>query len=74
MEQGLRCSEADDDDDCSSSVSLDVPVIRSGSYADIGPRRSMEDEHICIDDLSSRVASLHDLPKPSAFYAVLHFI
>lgn len=67
---GLRCSEADDDDDCSSSVSLDVPVIRSGSYADIGPRRSMEDEHICIDDLSSRVASLHDLPKPSAFYAV----
>ncbi|CDY37787.1 BnaC04g00380D [Brassica napus] len=67
---GLRCSESDDDDDCSSSVSLDVPVIRSGSYADIGPRRSMEDEHICIDDLSSRVASLHDLPKPSAFYAV----
>lgn len=33
----------------------------------------MEDEHICIDDLSSRVRSLYELPKPSAFYAVLHF-
>ncbi|KAJ0258133.1 PPM-type phosphatase domain-containing protein [Hirschfeldia incana] len=66
---GLRCSESDDDD-YSSSLSLYVPVIRSGSYADIGPRRSMEDEHICIDDLSSRVGSLHELPKPSAFYAV----
>lgn len=67
--QGLTCAESDDD--CSSSVSFYVPVIRSGSYADIGPRRSMEDEHICIDDLSSRVESLHELPKPSAFYAVL---
>ncbi|KAG2326072.1 hypothetical protein Bca4012_034797 [Brassica carinata] len=66
---GLRCSESDDDD-CSSSVSFYVPVIRSGSYADIGPRRSMEDEHICIDDLSSRVESLHELPKPNAFYGV----
>ncbi|CAL9237253.1 unnamed protein product [Arabidopsis halleri] len=60
----------DDDEDCSSSVSFYVPLIRSGSYADIGPRRFMEDEHICIDDLSSRVESLYELPKPSAFYAV----
>ncbi|KAL1189280.1 putative protein phosphatase 2C 49 [Cardamine amara subsp. amara] len=59
-----------DEEDCSSSVSFYVPVIRSGSYADIGPRRFMEDEHICIDDLSSRVGSLYELPKPSAFYAV----
>lgn len=33
----------------------------------------MEDEHICIDDLSSRVGSLYELPKPSAFYAVIAF-
>ncbi|VVB03584.1 unnamed protein product [Arabis nemorensis] len=67
---GLKSDDSfseEDDEDCSSSVSFYVPVIRSGSYADIGPRRFMEDEHICIDDLSSRLGSL---PKPSAFYAV----
>uniref|UniRef100_A0A1J3IP99 protein-serine/threonine phosphatase n=1 Tax=Noccaea caerulescens TaxID=107243 RepID=A0A1J3IP99_NOCCA len=70
---GLKSSDSfpeEDDDDCSSSDSFYVPVIRSGSYTDIGPRRFMEDEHICIDDLSSRVGSLYKLPKPSAFYAV----
>ncbi|XP_010518408.1 PREDICTED: probable protein phosphatase 2C 49 [Camelina sativa] len=70
----LKCGDSvlddDDDEDSSSSVSFYAPVIRSGSYADIGPRRFMEDEHICIDDLSSRVGSLYELPKPSAFYAV----
>ncbi|RYQ89463.1 hypothetical protein Ahy_B09g096092 isoform C [Arachis hypogaea] len=45
-----------------------VPCIRSGSFADIGPRRYMEDEHIRIDDLSSHLGSLHTFPKPSAFY------
>ncbi|KAJ0797239.1 putative protein-serine/threonine phosphatase [Helianthus annuus] len=43
------------------------PSIRSGSYADIGIRRSMEDEHIRIDDLSAYLGSL---PNPSAFYGV----
>ncbi|KAK4282600.1 hypothetical protein QN277_013958 [Acacia crassicarpa] len=47
-----------------------VPSIHSGSYADIGPRRYMEDEHIMIDDLSSHLGSLYKFPKPSAFYAV----
>ncbi|XP_054808388.1 probable protein phosphatase 2C 47 isoform X1 [Prosopis cineraria] len=47
-----------------------VPSIRSGSYADIGPRRYMEDEHIMIDDLSSHLGSLYKFPKPSAFYGV----
>ncbi|KAL1341241.1 hypothetical protein HN51_027726 [Arachis hypogaea] len=47
-----------------------VPCIRSGSFADIGPRRYMEDEHIRIDDLSSHLGSLHTFPKPSAFYGV----
>ncbi|PWA96484.1 putative protein phosphatase 2C 47 [Artemisia annua] len=50
--------------------SLDVkvfPSIRSGSYADIGPRRFMEDEHVRIDDLSTLLGSL---PKPAAFYGV----
>ncbi|CAN7056332.1 unnamed protein product [Brassica rapa subsp. trilocularis] len=58
------------EDDCDSSVPVYVPTIRSGSYADIGPKRFMEDEHICVDDLSSQVSCLSQLPNPSAFYAV----
>lgn len=51
-----------------------VPCIRSGSFADIGPRRYMEDEHIRIDDLSSHLGSLFQFPQPSAFYGVLKFL
>lgn len=47
-----------------------VPCIRSGSFAHIGPRRYMEDEHIRIDDLSSHLGSLFQFPQPSAFYGV----
>ncbi|CAL4950291.1 unnamed protein product [Urochloa decumbens] len=57
-----------------SSVSAEplqfVPSIRSGSFADIGPRRDMEDEHIRIDDLSAHVGSLLMFSAPSAFYGV----
>ncbi|WOL11788.1 putative protein phosphatase 2C 47 [Canna indica] len=47
-----------------------VPSIRSGSFADIGPRRYMEDEHIRIDDLSAHLSSILRCPTPSAFYGV----
>ncbi|XP_008781191.2 probable protein phosphatase 2C 2 [Phoenix dactylifera] len=47
-----------------------VPRIRSGSFADIGPRRYMEDEHIRIDDLSAHLGSLLRFPTPNAFYGV----
>ncbi|XP_062180421.1 probable protein phosphatase 2C 47 [Phragmites australis] len=47
-----------------------VPNIRSGSFADTGPRRYMEDEHIRIDDLSAHLGSLLVCPLPSAFYGV----
>ncbi|KAL0459810.1 UNVERIFIED_CONTAM: putative protein phosphatase 2C 47 [Sesamum latifolium] len=47
-----------------------VPSIRSGSFADIGSRRYMEDEHIRIDDLSAHLGSLIAFPQPSAFYGV----
>jgi len=53
-----------------SSILQFVPIIRSGSFSDIGPRRYMEDEHICIDDLSSHLGSSFKSPKPSAFYGV----
>lgn len=48
-----------------------VPSIRSGSFADIGRRRYMEDEHIRIDDLASHLGSLLTCPSPTAFYGVL---
>ncbi|KVH89654.1 probable protein phosphatase 2C 47 [Cynara cardunculus var. scolymus] len=46
------------------------PSIRSGSHTDIGPRRSNEDEHIRIDDLSNQLGPLYRWPLPSSFYAV----
>ncbi|XP_071696757.1 probable protein phosphatase 2C 49 [Rutidosis leptorrhynchoides] len=46
------------------------PSIRSGSHTDIGPRKSNEDEHICIDDLSNTLGPLYQWPLPSSFYAV----
>lgn len=46
------------------------PSIRSGSFADIGPRRYMEDQHIRIDDLSVHLGSNLRFPKPNAFYGV----
>ncbi|KAI3737858.1 hypothetical protein L2E82_27872 [Cichorium intybus] len=64
---------------CSASIktSLVVPAptrfnpnIRSGSHTDIGPRRSNEDEHIRIDDLSSHLGDLYKWPHPSSFYAI----
>lgn len=47
-----------------------VPFIRSGSYTDIGPRGHMEDEHLCIDDLSKHLDTMFEGPKPNAFYGV----
>nr|VDD58065.1 unnamed protein product [Brassica oleracea] len=66
---GLSTSPVQEDD-CDSTIPVYIPTIRSGSYADVGPKRSMEDEHICVDDLSSQLGCLFQLPKPSAFYAV----
>lgn len=50
-----------------------VPVFRSGSCSEIGSKPYMEDEHICIDDLSEhlgRSSSLKNFPSPGAFYGV----
>ncbi|KAF3522615.1 hypothetical protein F2Q69_00046313 [Brassica cretica] len=45
------------------------PTIRSGSFTDIRGRETMEDEHICIDDLSAQFRSVN-FSLPSAFYGV----
>ncbi|XP_044491227.1 probable protein phosphatase 2C 49 [Mangifera indica] len=65
-----KSAEKIPDDSLESPDLQFVPSIRSGSFADIGPRRDMEDEHIKIDDLSSHLGSLFTFPKPSAFYGV----
>lgn len=41
------------------------PVFRSGSWSDKGPKRSMEDEFICVDDLKDHIGS-----STGAFYGV----
>ncbi|RVX21692.1 hypothetical protein CK203_001695 [Vitis vinifera] len=49
----VDCSDIIQEAVIESSTIKFVPSIRSGSYADIGLRKSMEDEHIRIDDLSA---------------------
>ncbi|GLU07197.1 hypothetical protein SLE2022_241630 [Rubroshorea leprosula] len=67
---GIESPEMISDLSLESSVLQYVPTIRSGSFADIGPRRYMEDEHIQIDDLQAYLGSLFKFPNPSAFYGV----
>ncbi|CAI0467589.1 unnamed protein product [Linum tenue] len=50
------------------STNMSFPDIRSGSHSEIGPRPSMDDEHIRIDDLSTHLGSFFNCH--SAFYAV----
>lgn len=68
--QVVGCLDAIKDAAIESSVAKFAPKIRSGSYADIGPREIMEDEHIQIDDLSAHVGPFFGCSMPSAFYAV----
>ncbi|KAL5217820.1 hypothetical protein ABZP36_018504 [Zizania latifolia] len=48
-----------------------LPVFRSGSCADIGPKLYMEDEHVCVDNLIECLTE-HAvcIPVPGAFYGV----
>ncbi|XP_057958696.1 probable protein phosphatase 2C 47 [Malania oleifera] len=47
-----------------------LPVFRSGSCSEIGPKRSMEDEFVCIDDLHEHLGASPNFPSPGAFYGV----
>ncbi|KAL8139074.1 hypothetical protein V2J09_005075 [Rumex salicifolius] len=54
-----------------ASTVLDfIPTICSGSFADIGPRNSMEDEHLRIDNLSLHLGSVFRFPNPSSFFVI----
>jgi hypothetical protein len=50
-----------------------MPVVRSGGWADIGSRHTMEDVFICSDNLMKEfgVESFED--GPSAFYGVCFY-
>lgn len=47
-----------------------VPVFRSGSCAERGPKQYMEDEHICIDNLAGHCGTMAGWPTSGAFYGV----
>ncbi|ERN17166.1 hypothetical protein AMTRI_Chr09g33790 [Amborella trichopoda] len=48
-----------------------IPVFRSGSCTEIGPKPYMEDEHVCIDNLEEYLGTaVQDFPTPGAFYGV----
>ncbi|XP_044500667.1 probable protein phosphatase 2C 13 [Mangifera indica] len=70
FESVVSCSETIKSTVVESSPGKSFPRIRSGSYAEIGRRVSMDDDHICIDDLSACLGSLLKCPMPSAFYGV----
>ncbi|KAJ4966164.1 hypothetical protein NE237_018013 [Protea cynaroides] len=47
-----------------------LPVFRSGSCSEIGPKQYMEDEHTCIDNLAKHLGVDLKFPSPGAFYGV----
>ncbi|XP_030539876.1 probable protein phosphatase 2C 13 [Rhodamnia argentea] len=68
IESVVNCLQTANDAAVVSDAVKFVPRIRSGSYADMGSRISMEDEHIRVDDLSAHLG--YECCTPSAFYAV----
>lgn len=50
-----------------------LPIFRSGSCAERGPKQYMEDEHICIDNLTQHIGPASNVPCPGAFYGVRMF-
>ena len=48
-----------------------LPVFRSGSCAEIGPKSYMEDEHVSVDNLIEHLEGrAAGIPAPGAFYGV----
>lgn len=47
-----------------------VPIVRSGGWADIGFRPSMEDTHVCVDNITLDYGISSFTEGPNAFYAV----
>ncbi|XP_073060721.1 probable protein phosphatase 2C 47 isoform X1 [Primulina eburnea] len=47
-----------------------LPMYRSGSCSEIGPKTFMEDEYICVDNLHEHLGTANGFPSPGAFYGV----
>ncbi|KAF5189595.1 phosphatase 2c protein [Thalictrum thalictroides] len=47
-----------------------LPIFRSGSWSEKGPKSYMEDEHICVDNLHQHLGATASFPSPGAFYGV----
>ncbi|KAI7735244.1 hypothetical protein M8C21_030818, partial [Ambrosia artemisiifolia] len=47
-----------------------LPILRSGAWADIGFRGSMEDVYICTDSFVNDYGGKNPIEGPAAFYAV----
>ncbi|KAJ8545130.1 hypothetical protein K7X08_017713 [Anisodus acutangulus] len=47
-----------------------VPIFRSGSYSEMGPKQYMEDEHIRVDNLKEHVDESKGLLSQGAYYGV----
>ncbi|KAL0350233.1 UNVERIFIED_CONTAM: putative protein phosphatase 2C 47 [Sesamum radiatum] len=45
-----------------------IPMFRSGSCSEMGPKPYMEDEYICVDNLSDHLATPNAFPSAGAFY------
>ncbi|XP_027333903.1 probable protein phosphatase 2C 13 [Abrus precatorius] len=70
FESVVSCSEMIEDSILETPAAKFTPNVRSGCCADIGARKSMDDEHIQIDDLAAHLGFVFERPIPSAFYAV----
>ncbi|KAF1867121.1 hypothetical protein Lal_00049549 [Lupinus albus] len=70
FESAVTSTEIIKDSIMETPATMFIPNVRSGSYAEIGPRVSMEDEHIRIDNLAAHLGFVFQCPIPSAFYAV----
>ncbi|XP_010249924.1 PREDICTED: probable protein phosphatase 2C 57 isoform X2 [Nelumbo nucifera] len=47
-----------------------IPIVRSGGWADIGFRQSMEDAYVCVDDFMLDYGHENFCEGPNAFYGV----
>jgi hypothetical protein len=64
----MKLSAEDVTEDCQSDF---LPNLRSGGYADIGFRSSMEDVYVCVDNfMQDHGVNKHVIDGPSAFYGV----
>lgn len=47
-----------------------LPIFRSGSCSEIGPKTFMEDEFLCVDNIHEHLGADSDFPSPASFYGV----